>query len=200
MAKQLRVGMIGYGFMGRAHSNAYKRLNDFFDVEHRPVLAAACARKRSKVEAFAANWGYERVETDWRSLVEADGHRFDRYRCAEPFPPRYRCCGGASRQDGALRKASRHERGRGRRDDRGRREGQRAEHGLVQLPPCAVHRIGETKSSMKAASGGPSTTGAAYLQDWTIAEDVPQGGAALWRLDANVAGSGVTGDPARAFD
>ena len=40
MSKQLRVGMIGYGFMGRAHSNAYKRLKDFFPVEHTPVLKA----------------------------------------------------------------------------------------------------------------------------------------------------------------
>ena len=43
MPKELRVGMIGYGFMGRTHSNAYKRLNDFFPVEHRPVLEGASA-------------------------------------------------------------------------------------------------------------------------------------------------------------
>ena len=71
-SKTLNIGMVGYGFMGRAHSNAYKRLNDFFPVEHRPVLKAACARNREKVQAFAENWGYERVETDWRKLVEAD--------------------------------------------------------------------------------------------------------------------------------
>jgi predicted dehydrogenase len=53
--------MIGYGFMGRAHSNAYKRLNDFFPVEHRPVLKAVCARKADKAKAFAGVWGYERV-------------------------------------------------------------------------------------------------------------------------------------------
>ena len=48
MAKELRVGMIGYGFMGRAHSNAYKRLNDFFPVKHRPVLKAVAARNKKK--------------------------------------------------------------------------------------------------------------------------------------------------------
>ena len=42
--KELNIGMIGYGFMGRAHTNAYKRVNDFFDLEYRPVLKAACAR------------------------------------------------------------------------------------------------------------------------------------------------------------
>ena len=72
MAKELRVGMLGYGFMGRAHSNAYKRLNDFFNVEHRPVLKVACARKEDKLKSFAENWGYERTETDWRKVVEAD--------------------------------------------------------------------------------------------------------------------------------
>ena len=57
MAKELRVGMIGYGFMGRAHSNAYKRLNDFFPVQHRPVLKAACARNEEKAQAFAEQLG-----------------------------------------------------------------------------------------------------------------------------------------------
>ena len=41
MAKQLRIGMIGYGFMGRAHSNGYNRVKDFFDLEYLPVLQAA---------------------------------------------------------------------------------------------------------------------------------------------------------------
>ena len=72
MAKKLRIGMIGYGFMGRAHSNAYKRLNDFFDVEHTPVLKVACARKPNELQAFADRWGYERTEADWREVVEAD--------------------------------------------------------------------------------------------------------------------------------
>ena len=71
MAKELRVGMIGYGFMGRTHSNAYKRLNDFFDVQHRPVLKSVCARNAEKAQAFADVWGYERVDPDWRKVVEA---------------------------------------------------------------------------------------------------------------------------------
>ena len=43
MAKPLNVGMIGYGFMGRAHSNAYCQVNHFFDLQYRPVLKAVCA-------------------------------------------------------------------------------------------------------------------------------------------------------------
>src|SRR5262249_9548022 len=70
MKKLVNVGMIGYGFMGRAHSNAYRRVNNFFDLEYQPVLKAACARSAEKVRPFAAAWGYESVETDWRKLVE----------------------------------------------------------------------------------------------------------------------------------
>ena len=57
MPKELRVGMIGYGFMGRTHSNAYKRLNDFFPVEHRPVLKAVCARNAGKGESSSPTTG-----------------------------------------------------------------------------------------------------------------------------------------------
>ena len=66
MTKPLNIGVIGYGFMGRAHSNAYRKVNNFFDLEHRPVLKAVCARSADKAKAFADKWGYESVETDWR--------------------------------------------------------------------------------------------------------------------------------------
>ena len=69
-AKPLNIGMIGYGFMGRAHSNAYANVNHYFDLPMRPVLKAACARSADKVKPFAEQWGYESIETDWRKLVE----------------------------------------------------------------------------------------------------------------------------------
>ena len=64
MSKKLNVGMIGYGFMGRAHSNAYRKVNQFFDLEHQPVLKVACARKEEKLRAFADNWGWEECRSD----------------------------------------------------------------------------------------------------------------------------------------
>src|SRR5215475_14163840 len=67
--KPLNVGVIGYGFMGRTHSNAYKRVNDFFDVPYRPVLKAICGRTAQGARDFAEKWGYESTETDWRKLV-----------------------------------------------------------------------------------------------------------------------------------
>ncbi|MFT3879363.1 MAG: Gfo/Idh/MocA family oxidoreductase [Gemmatales bacterium] len=66
----LRIGMIGYGFMGRAHSNAYRKVANFFDLERKPVLQAACARNEAAIKAFAEKWGYASIETDWRKLVE----------------------------------------------------------------------------------------------------------------------------------
>ena len=70
--KPLRIGIVGYGFMGRAHSNAYRKVNQFFELGHRPVLQACAARSEDKIKDFAANWGYESYETDWRKLIERD--------------------------------------------------------------------------------------------------------------------------------
>ncbi len=69
--KHLRVGLIGCGFMGRTHSNAYLRLNNFFQVQHRPVLTAICDVDAQKAQQFVDVWGYLRAESDWRRLVEA---------------------------------------------------------------------------------------------------------------------------------
>jgi len=67
----LNIGMIGYGFMGRAHSNAYAKVNHFFpELKHQPVRKAICARNEGRAREFADTWGYESVETDWRRLVE----------------------------------------------------------------------------------------------------------------------------------
>ena len=56
--------------MGRTHTNGYKRVNDFFPaLVYHPVLKAVCARTKDKVQAFADQWGYESIETDWKTLV-----------------------------------------------------------------------------------------------------------------------------------
>ena len=70
--KPLRIGLIGYGFMGRAHSNAYRRLPNFFRRERTPVLQVACGRNAEKLQAFAEEWGYEACESDWRRLIARD--------------------------------------------------------------------------------------------------------------------------------
>jgi hypothetical protein len=49
---KLRIGLIGCGFMGRAHSNAYRKVNQFFDLGYEPVLQAACARNGKKLKTL----------------------------------------------------------------------------------------------------------------------------------------------------
>ena len=68
--KNLNIGLVGYGFMGRTHSNAFLQAPRFFDVPYQPVLKAVCARNAERVKEFAGNWGYQSVETDWRALVQ----------------------------------------------------------------------------------------------------------------------------------
>ena len=70
--KTLNIGLVGCGFMGRTHSNAFGRVGQFFERDVRPVLKAACARNAATAEAFAVNWGYASFETDWRKLVARD--------------------------------------------------------------------------------------------------------------------------------
>ncbi len=70
--QKLNIGLIGCGFMGRAHSNAYRRVNQFFDLNYQPILKAACARKEDKLKTFVQNWSWESMETDWKKLVERD--------------------------------------------------------------------------------------------------------------------------------
>jgi predicted dehydrogenase len=66
--KELNVAIIGYKFMGRAHSNAWQNITNFFDVPFKPVLKVACGRKEEDVQEFADRWGWEEVETDWKRL------------------------------------------------------------------------------------------------------------------------------------
>ena len=70
--KKLNVGLIGYGFMGRTHSNAYCRVNNFFDLAYEPVRKVICGLEEKEAKAFAEQWGYESHTTDWKSVVADD--------------------------------------------------------------------------------------------------------------------------------
>ena len=72
MAKQkreLNVAMVGCGFMGRAHSNAFRQVGCFFNVPYVLRLKVVCARDRSAVQEFAAQWGWQEAQTDWQSVI-----------------------------------------------------------------------------------------------------------------------------------
>ena len=73
MAESINVGLVGYKFMGKAHSNAYRQVAHFFpDVALRPVLHTLCGRDAAGVRAAADQFGWAEVETDWRTLVASD--------------------------------------------------------------------------------------------------------------------------------
>jgi len=191
--KPLNIGMIGYGFMGRAHSNGYKRVNDFFDLPYRPVLKAVCARDAAKAQAFADQWGYESVETDWKKLLArqdidavdictpnnlhkeiaiAAAQAGKMILCEKPLAMN---AAEGEEMCAAVEKA-----------------------GVANIVWYNYRRIPAVTYAKQIIDRGKLGRifhyRANFLQDWTINADLPQGGAALWRLDAAAAGSGVTGD------
>ena len=71
MAKTFRIGLIGYKFMGRAHSNAWRQAPKFFDLKAKVELHTICGRDAVGVQAARAKLGWEHAVTDWRELVES---------------------------------------------------------------------------------------------------------------------------------
>jgi predicted dehydrogenase len=69
---EIGVGLVGYRFMGRAHSNAYPRVGRFFDLDLSPRMRAICGRDEAGVRGAAASLGWEGYETDYRRLLERD--------------------------------------------------------------------------------------------------------------------------------
>ena len=191
--KQLRIGMIGRGFMARAHSNAYKRVNDFFDLDHRPVLQAACARDFSEVKAFADNWGYESVETHWPNLLTRSD--IDAVDICTPNNLHKKIAIAAA-QAGKMVLC---EKPLAMNAAEGEEMCQAVEQAGVLNTVWYNYRrlpaVTHAKNIIESGNlGRIFHYRANFLQDWTISSDVAQGGTALWRLDVAAAGSGVTGD------
>ncbi|MBM3734728.1 MAG: Gfo/Idh/MocA family oxidoreductase [Acidobacteria bacterium] len=191
--KELRVGMIGYGFMGRTHSNAYKRLTDFFPVQHRPVLKAVCARNAEKAKSFADNWGYERVETDWRKVVEAPD--IDLIDIGSPNDTHFEIALAAAKAGKMVACEKPLAMSVAQAEEMANAVEAAGVPNMVWFNYRRVPAIALARQLVEEGRVGRAFHyRATYLQDWTISPDVPQGGAALWRLDVAVAGSGVTGD------
>ncbi len=191
--KKLNVGLIGYGFMGRTHSNAFSKVNHFFDLEYQPVLKAVCARNAEKAREFAAKWGYETTETDWRKLVERDD--IDLIDIGSPNNTHAEIAIAAAKAGKMVlceKPLS-----------MDAKEGERMvkaieKAGVPNMVWYNYRRVPAVTLAKQLIDEGRLGRifhyRAKFLQDWTISKDLPQGGAALWRLDVKVAGSGVTGD------
>ena len=192
--KELRIGLIGGGFMGRTHSNGYKRVGDFFpELQYRPVLKAVCSRTADRVKAFAEQWGYESVETDWKAVIARND--IDAVDICTPNNMHAEIAIAAAEAGKMV---------------------------LCEKPLCRTLAEGQQMVNAVEKSGVKNTVWynyrrlpavtlakqiidsgklgrifhyrANFLQDWTINADLPQGGEGLWRLDVDAAGSGVLGD------
>ncbi|WP_169953799.1 Gfo/Idh/MocA family protein, partial [Microbispora sp. H11081] len=72
MRPVLGVGMVGYAFMGRTHSQAWRSVDAFFDLPVRPVMAALAGRSAEATAQAARTLGWAHAETDWKRLLERD--------------------------------------------------------------------------------------------------------------------------------
>jgi predicted dehydrogenase len=193
MAKTLNIGVIGCGFMGRTHSNAFAQAPKFFHLPYRPVLKTVCARNAERAQAFAANWGYESFETEWRTVVESP--QIDLVDIAAPNDTHAEIAIAAAKAG----KMVLCEKPLGRTVAESEAMTQAVEQGNVPNMVWYNYRrapaVVLAKNAIDAGKlGRVFHYRTVFLQDWTISANLPQGGEALWRLDANIAGSGVTGD------
>ena len=191
--KHLNIGLIGYGFMGRAHSNAFLQAGRFFDLPYSPKLKAVCARNMERAQSFADNWGYESVETDWRKLIERKD--IDLIDIASPNDTHAEIAITAARAG----KIVMCEKPLGRNAAEAKAMVEAVESAKVANMVWYNYRRAPAVVLLKnlideGRFGQIFHYRAKFLQDWTISKDLPQGGEGLWRLDVAVAGSGVTGD------
>jgi len=192
--KELRIGLIGCGFMGRTHSNGYKRVGDFFpELGYRPVLKAVCSRSKDKVQAFAEQWGYESFETDWKVLIARND--IDAVDICAPNNMHAEIAIAAA----AAGKMILCEKPLSRTLAEGVAMVEAIEKaGVANTVWYNYRRVPAVTLAKQIVDSGKLGKIfhyiANFLQDWTINADLPQGGEGLWRLDVDAAGSGVTGD------
>jgi predicted dehydrogenase len=188
----LRVGMVGYAFMGAVHSQAWRTVGHFFDLPTEPVLAAVCGRSAAGVRAAAARQGWASVETDWKVLVERDdidiidictpGDSHAEIAIAALAAGKHVLCekplGNTVAEASAMADAA----------ERARRSGQRSmvAFNYRRVPALALAR----RLIEDDRLGTIRHVRAQYLQDWISDPDFPL----VWRLDKESAGSGALGD------
>jgi predicted dehydrogenase len=188
----LRVGMIGYGFMGAVHSQAWRVAPRFFDLPRPVDLATVVGRNREAAESAASRWGWAGAASDWRRVVErsdidlidicAPGNVHAEIAIAALQAGKHVLCekplANTLGQAQAMAQAA----------DRARHRGVFAMLGFTYRRVPAVHLARELVAGGRV--GEIRQVRAAYLQDWLADEAAPMS----WRLDATTAGSGALGD------
>jgi predicted dehydrogenase len=191
MTQTLRVGLIGYKFMGKAHSNAWRQVNRFFPgLPARVELATICGRDRANVERARDVFGWQQAEIDWRKVVEnpridiidictandthceiavAAAKAGKAVLCEKPLA---RTTAEAQKMLAAVKKA-----------------------GVVHLVCHNYRRIPAVALAKRVIENGELGSRiyhfrARYAQEWLANPNFPL----TWRLQKNIAGSGAHGD------
>jgi predicted dehydrogenase len=189
MSQSIAIGMIGYKFMGKAHSNAYRQIGQFFDLPLTPRLKTISGRDKPKVEKMAQRWGWENAVDDWRRIIDDpeikvvdicspnNTHReiaiaaFKAGKIVACEKPLAMNGAEAEQMAAAARKSGKIN---------------TVWFNYRRVPAIAFAR----QLIDEGRIGRVYHFRALYLQDWTMDPSVPL----LWRMDKDVAGSGVTGD------
>jgi predicted dehydrogenase len=188
----LGVGMVGYSFMGAAHSQAWRTAGRFFDLPLQPDLAVLCGRDATKASAAAEKLGWRSVETDWRALLARDdvglvdvcspGDTHSEIAIAALDAGKHVLCEKplANTVDEARAMVAAAERAAGR--------GVRSMVGYSyrRVPAVALAR----RLVEQGRIGEIRHVRAQYLQDWIVDPEFPL----VWRLQRSAAGSGALGD------
>jgi predicted dehydrogenase len=190
MADTINVGLVGYKFMGKAHSNGYRQVAHFFpDVKLRPVLHTLCGRDAAAVREAADQFGWAEIETDWRQLVANPA--IDLVDISTP---------GDSHAPIAIAAAAngKHifcEKPLANTLDEARQMIAAAQSaGVVGMVNFNYRRVPAVQLAKRLIDDGRLGTiyhwRAVYLQDWIMDPNFPL----VWRLQKDQAGSGTLGD------
>ncbi|MER5386337.1 Gfo/Idh/MocA family oxidoreductase [Streptomyces sp. NPDC002688] len=188
----LGVGMVGYAFMGAAHSQGWRTVGRVFDLPRRPVLAAVCGRDGQAVRAMADRHGWGAAETDWRALIARDdvdlvdictpGDSHAEIAVAALAAGKHVLCekplANTVDEAEAMAAAAASALGRGQMSMVG--------FNYRRLPATALARTMVAEGRLGALRHVRVT----YLQDWLVDPEFPL----TWRLRRETAGSGALGD------
>jgi len=189
---QLRVGMVGYAFMGAAHSQAWRTVNRAFDLPLSAQMSVVCGRDEEKVAAAAAQFGWSGHTTDWRELVARDdidlvdictpGDTHKEIALAALAAGKHVLC------EKPLANSVAEAREMAAAAAQAQTSGVRAMCGFNYRRVPAVALMKQLVESGRI--GTIRHVRAVYLQDWIVDPQFPL----VWRLRKEVAGSGALGD------
>ncbi|MCM8776996.1 MAG: Gfo/Idh/MocA family oxidoreductase [Candidatus Omnitrophica bacterium] len=187
--KELNIGLIGYKFMGKAHSHAYKDVSIFFDLPVRPVMKVLCGRAEGALKVAADRYGWAEYETDWRKVVKRGD--IDIIDITTP-PNAHKDIAIAAAKEGKIIFC---EKPLAATSKDAYQMVEAVEKYGVKHAICFNYRklpaIGLAKKLINEGKLGKIYhIRAVYLQDWILDPDFPL----VWRLEKKVAGSGSHGD------